>query len=102
MNPLELFNQVKEMIEKKDFEAAKTFVEDNKDNLGEYFDQAYELSTLPLLDPQIAKKNPSFNLESLETLLYQRFIFSSCRMISNHGILQLHQVDLRYEAIDCI
>lgn len=38
MNPLELFNQVKEMIEKKDFEAAKTFVEDNKDNLGEYFD----------------------------------------------------------------
>ena len=40
MNPLELFNQVKEMIEKKDFEAAKTFVEDNKDNLGEYFDQA--------------------------------------------------------------
>ena len=40
MNPMELFNQVKEMIEKKDFEAAKTFVEDNKDNLGEYFDQA--------------------------------------------------------------
>lgn len=43
MNPLELFNQVKEMIEKKDFEAAKTFVEDNKDNLGEYFDQAKDL-----------------------------------------------------------
>ncbi|WP_294051292.1 hypothetical protein [Streptococcus sp.] len=43
MNPLELFNQVKEMIEKKDFEAAKTFVEDNKDNLGEYFDQAKTL-----------------------------------------------------------
>ena len=43
MNPLELFNQVKEMIEKKDFEAAKTFVEDNKDNLGEYFDQAKAL-----------------------------------------------------------
>ena len=35
MNPLELFNQVKELIEKKDFEAAKTFVEDNNDNLGE-------------------------------------------------------------------
>ena len=31
------------MIEKKDFEAAKTFVEDNKDNLGEYFDQAKAL-----------------------------------------------------------
>ena len=43
MNPLELLNQVKEMIEKKDFEAAKTFVEDNKDNLGEYFDQAKAL-----------------------------------------------------------
>lgn len=43
MNPLELFNQVKEMIEKKDFEATKTFVEDNKDNLGEYFDQAKAL-----------------------------------------------------------
>lgn len=43
MNPIELFNQVKEMIEKKDFEAAKTFVEDNKDNLGEYFDQAKAL-----------------------------------------------------------
>lgn len=43
MNPLELFNQVKKMIEKKDFEAAKTFVEDNKDNLGEYFDQAKAL-----------------------------------------------------------
>lgn len=40
---MELFNQVKEMIEKKDFEAAKTFVEDNKDNLGEYFDQAKAL-----------------------------------------------------------
>ena len=26
MNPMELFNQVKEMIEKKDFEAAKAFV----------------------------------------------------------------------------
>lgn len=43
MNPLELFNQAKELIEKKDFEAAKTFVEDNKDNLGEYFDQAKTL-----------------------------------------------------------
>ena len=43
MNPLDLFNQVKEMIEKKDFEAAKKFVDDNKDDLGEYFDQAKSL-----------------------------------------------------------
>ena len=40
MNPLDLFNQVKEMIEKKDFDAAKKFVDDNKDNLGDYLDQA--------------------------------------------------------------
>ena len=40
MNPMELFNQVKEMIEKKDFDAAKKFVEDNKDNLGDYLEQA--------------------------------------------------------------
>lgn len=43
MNPLDLFNQVKEMIEKKDFEAAKKFVDENKDDLGEYFDQAKSL-----------------------------------------------------------
>ncbi len=30
MNPMDLFKQVKEMIEKKDFDAAKKFVEDNK------------------------------------------------------------------------
>ena len=40
MNPLDLFNQVKEMIEKKDFDAAKKFVDDNKDNLGDYLEQA--------------------------------------------------------------
>ena len=40
MNPMDLFNQVKEMIEKKDFDAAKKFVEDNKDNLGDYLEQA--------------------------------------------------------------
>lgn len=39
MNPLDLFNQVKEMIEKKDFDAAKKFVDDNKDNLGDYLEQ---------------------------------------------------------------
>ena len=40
MNPMDLFNQVKEMIEKKDFDASKKFVEDNKDNLGDYLEQA--------------------------------------------------------------
>ena len=40
MNTLDLFNQVKEMIEKKDFDAAKKFVDDNKDNLGDYLEQA--------------------------------------------------------------
>ena len=40
MNPLDLFNQVKEMIEKKDFDAAKKFFDDNKDNLGDYLEQA--------------------------------------------------------------
>ena len=40
MNPMDLFTQVKEMIEKKDFDAAKKFVEDNKDNLGDYLEQA--------------------------------------------------------------
>ena len=40
MNPLDLFNQVKEMIEKKDFDAAKKICCDNKDNLGDYLEQA--------------------------------------------------------------
>ena len=40
MNPIDLFKQVKEMIEKKDIDAAKKFVDDNKDNLGEYLEQA--------------------------------------------------------------
>ena len=43
MNPLDLFNQVKEMIEKKDFDAAKKFIDDNKDNLGDYLEQAKAL-----------------------------------------------------------
>ncbi|RKW01884.1 MAG: hypothetical protein D8H99_14710 [Streptococcus sp.] len=42
-NPLDLFNQVKELIENKDFSAAKTFVEENKDQLGEYLSQAQAL-----------------------------------------------------------
>lgn len=43
MNPLALFNQVKELIEKKDLAAAKIFVEGNKDQLGEYLNQAQAL-----------------------------------------------------------
>ena len=43
MNPLELFNQVKELIEKKDFDTAKKFVEENKDQLGDYLKQAQTL-----------------------------------------------------------
>ena len=35
MNPLDLFHQVKELVEKKDFSVAKTFVEENKDQLGD-------------------------------------------------------------------
>ena len=42
MNPMDLFNQVKEMIEKKDFNAAKKFIDDNKDNLGDYLEQAFD------------------------------------------------------------
>ncbi|MFS9043017.1 hypothetical protein [Streptococcus rubneri] len=43
MNPMDLFNQVKEMIEKKDFDAAKKFIDDNKDNLGDYLEKAKAL-----------------------------------------------------------
>ena len=43
MNSVDLFNQVKEMIEKKDFDGAKKFIEENKDKLGEYLDQAKKL-----------------------------------------------------------
>ncbi|ESV54242.1 isoleucyl-tRNA synthetase [Streptococcus agalactiae LMG 14747] len=43
MKPQELFDQVKEMIAKKDFSEAKTFIEDHKDDLGQYFDKAKAL-----------------------------------------------------------
>ena len=43
MNQLDLFNQVKELIETKDFEAAKTFVAENQEQLGKYFSQAQQL-----------------------------------------------------------
>ena len=43
MNSVDLLNQVKEMIEKKDFDGAKKFIGENKDKLGEYLDQAKKL-----------------------------------------------------------
>ena len=43
MNPLDLFNQVKELIETKDFDAAKIFISENQEQLGEYFSQAQQL-----------------------------------------------------------
>ena len=43
INPLDLFNQVKELIETKNFESAKTFVAENQEQLGEYFSQAQQL-----------------------------------------------------------
>ena len=43
MNTLDLFNKVKELLEKKDLAAAKTLVEENKDQLGEYLNQAQAL-----------------------------------------------------------
>ena len=56
MNPLDLFNQVKELIETKDFEAAKTFVAENQEQLGEYFSQAQQLiSSSESLDGLVSK-----------------------------------------------
>ena len=43
MTPLDLFNQLKELIKTKDFETAKTFVAENQEQLGEYFSQARQL-----------------------------------------------------------
>ena len=43
MNPTELLNKIQELIEKKDFSAAQNFLNDNKDQLGEYFEQAKTL-----------------------------------------------------------
>ncbi|GEE07121.1 UNVERIFIED_CONTAM: hypothetical protein KB573_06500 [Streptococcus canis] len=40
MTPQELFEQVKVLIAKKDFSAAKTFIEDHKEGLGDYFEKA--------------------------------------------------------------
>ena len=43
MNTEELLAQAKKLIAKGDLSAAKKFVEDNKDNLGEHFDKAKKL-----------------------------------------------------------
>lgn len=43
MNPNELFEQIKELIAQKDFKAAQNFLDKNKDQLGEYFDQSKAL-----------------------------------------------------------
>ena len=43
MNTMDLFNKVKELTETKDFDAAKSFIEENKDQLGDYFSQAQDL-----------------------------------------------------------
>lgn len=43
MNPTELFNQVKDLIANKDLDGAKQFIEDHKDELGDYVEQAQDL-----------------------------------------------------------
>ncbi|MFS1664138.1 hypothetical protein [Streptococcus sp. zg-JUN1979] len=43
MNPTELLNEVKDLIAKKDINAAKAFIDEHKDDLGTYFDQAKSL-----------------------------------------------------------
>ena len=43
MNQLDLFNQVKELIETKDFEAAKTFCCRKSRTTWKYFSQAQQL-----------------------------------------------------------
>ncbi len=40
MNPVDLFNEVKDLIANKDFDGAKQFIEENKDQFGEYLEQA--------------------------------------------------------------
>ena len=56
-----MFNQVKQLIETKDFEAAKTFVAENQEQLGEYFSQAQQLiSGSEGLDGLVSKINGFF------------------------------------------
>lgn len=76
MNPLDLFNQVKEMIEKKDFDAAKKFVDDNKDNLGDYLEQAKGLvSGNEMVSGALDKIKGLFLIELLLNALVEEFLF---------------------------
>lgn len=43
MNPTDVFNQVKDFVTKQDFEGAKQFIEEHKDDLGEYLEQTKDL-----------------------------------------------------------
>lgn len=43
MTPVELFNEIKNLIEKKDIKGAQRFIEEHKDELGDYVDQAKAL-----------------------------------------------------------
>ncbi|MDQ0222517.1 hypothetical protein [Streptococcus moroccensis] len=43
MDAKELFEQLKDIVKNGDFDQAKTLLEENKDNLGEYFEQAKQL-----------------------------------------------------------
>ncbi len=75
MNPLDLFNQVKEMIEKKDFDAAKKFVDDNKDNLGDYLEQAKGLvSGNEMVSGALDKIKRLVLINSLNTLVEEFFV----------------------------
>lgn len=40
MNPLDLLQEVKDLIANKDIEGAKRFIETHKDELGDYLEQA--------------------------------------------------------------
>ena len=48
------------------------------------------------------KNSPSDKIRGARNVVKSTIIFSSCRMISIHGIQLLHQVGLRCEAIGCI
>lgn len=40
MNPVDVFTEVKELIEKKDIQGAQHFIEEHKNELGNYLEQA--------------------------------------------------------------
>lgn len=40
MKPQEIFEKVQSLVGEGNIDKAKAFIEDNKDNLGEYFDKA--------------------------------------------------------------